>query len=689
MQIWNLLKDQSQKELPFPNHSMKSDHRLSPPENPVNFLKIILSDDAHSTGIAKETEEVFREAWKESDGDGDTAVSAASESGSLQLPTYRRFISDQEPRIKSPPRLSNPLIGDDRKIYICSEKNLLVFHNNGSISRTIPLKYKCNVGITPVLGASRKVYLVASNRLLTINTMHTQTPQSTVEVFLGPETGVHGMNDIIGFSVSITSSSVLVAIQRTGLFAYSYSGKLRWSTGPVISRLGYRQGCRKNITGCYFDSAPVIDHCDANIYVLNNQGELYAVSIRSSQFKWIQNLNSFGKRFSITAGNNGKLYVIVADRSVIVGLDVRTGTVVWEQSIGPLITQDLSPVVDVNGWISIGSLDGFLYSVSPSGILKKFPKTEVMDTVMEVNPVLDCSGYAVYIMQTKLDGKIRQTIGEYTYASAMKPVNSTFTLLVPATGSVYWSESYPGSLSSFFSESDLMRFLLEERVLVAFLSISNNGNPLTCFSTRQKIASSCSLMETKQVTLYTGNEKAITLFLFFETILLIFLTALKSLRIQKKVFNRTITELEKKATEGKSTNEVMEKLGDLVREKERIERKLSTHYSLGEDMTTPESESLIPVSDKKSRSYSFKSGKKESVTVFHAISESSEEDNGNGEEEKRELKGKGILEMENVSDDKVLSGVQKGGVKIADVGIGGGSMRKRSLSLNRNISSSK
>ncbi|KAI3737795.1 hypothetical protein L2E82_27807 [Cichorium intybus] len=135
------------------------------------------------------------------------------------------------------------------------------------------------------------------------------------------------MNDIIGLSVSITSSSVLVTIQRTGLFAYSYNGKLRWSTGPVISRLGYRQGCQKNITCCYFVSAPVIDHCDANIY----------------------NLNSFGKRLSITAGNNGKLYVIVADRSVIVGLDVRTGTVVWKQSIGPLITQDLSPVVDING----------------------------------------------------------------------------------------------------------------------------------------------------------------------------------------------------------------------------------------------------------------------------------------------------------------------------------------------------
>ncbi|CAH1451130.1 unnamed protein product [Lactuca virosa] len=36
---------------PFPNHTMKFHRRLSPPENPVNFLKVILSDDTQSTGI--------------------------------------------------------------------------------------------------------------------------------------------------------------------------------------------------------------------------------------------------------------------------------------------------------------------------------------------------------------------------------------------------------------------------------------------------------------------------------------------------------------------------------------------------------------------------------------------------------------------------------------------------------------
>ena len=36
---------------PFPNHTMNPYRRLSLPENPVNFLKVIVSDDTQSTGI--------------------------------------------------------------------------------------------------------------------------------------------------------------------------------------------------------------------------------------------------------------------------------------------------------------------------------------------------------------------------------------------------------------------------------------------------------------------------------------------------------------------------------------------------------------------------------------------------------------------------------------------------------------
>ena len=104
-------------------------------------------------------------------------------------------------------------------------------------------------------------------------------------------------------------------------------------------------------------------------------------------------------------------------------------------------------LIDVPGWVSVGSLDGFLYSFSPTGILKKFSKADTLNSVIQIAPLLDCSGYAVYFSQTEMEGKISQTIDEYTYVSAMRPKTVIFTLLVPATGFTYWSERYPGNFS--------------------------------------------------------------------------------------------------------------------------------------------------------------------------------------------------------------------------------------------------
>ena len=94
--------------------------------------------------------------------------------------------------------------------------------------------------------------------------------------------------------------------------------------------------------------------------------------------------------------------------------------------------------------MSIGSLDGFLYSFSPNGDLKKFLETTAPNSVIQGSPVVDCSGFAVYISQTVMEGKSSQTTGNYTYISAMKPISIIFTLLAPATGTVYWTGKYPG-----------------------------------------------------------------------------------------------------------------------------------------------------------------------------------------------------------------------------------------------------
>lgn len=86
--------------------------------------------------------------------------------------------------------------------------------------------------------------------------------------------------------------------------------------------------------------------------------------------------------------------------------------------------------------------------------------------MIQVSPVLDCSGYALYISQTEMEGKISHIIGEYTYVSALKPKSVIFTLFVPATGSIYWSETYPGN--SIFQLSDTGYDKLITRYLYSF-----------------------------------------------------------------------------------------------------------------------------------------------------------------------------------------------------------------------------
>ncbi|KAH0984319.1 hypothetical protein GBA52_011496 [Prunus armeniaca] len=546
---------------------------------------------------------------------------ASTHSQSTQFQNYPA----KEPTRRNSRRLSRPLIGHDGKVYTCSEKDLLAFESNGSIAWTMHLNYTCNSDMPPVHGGRRKIYLVADNRVIKINLLNNGTSEPAAEVLLSAEPTKEGQGGIVGLAVSTMSSSVFIS---------------------------------------------------------NTGGELYSLSIRHPHFKWIQDLSSYDKVFTITPGNNGRLYVTVPVKALLLALDVSSGNVLWEGSIGPLSTADYAPVVDSNGWISIGSLDGFLYSFSPTGVLKKFSRTAVTDSVIQVSPTLDCTGFAIYISQTEMEGKISRTVGEYTYVSAMKPKSVLLTLYVPATGSIYWSESYPGQFSSFMSQSDLCHFILDERILLAFVAASKTGNPLACRSTRQKLMSSCSQVRPKLVSIYTGNERAILWFLLFESAIMVALAGLvrfccifwskkklkgenlgsflekrRSLRLKKKAFDRTITELEQKAAvEAMANEEVLEKLGNLLQKREGIERKLSTTYSLGRDGGSSRSKTLLPLYDRKTRSYYLQGGKKESVAVFHTLSDTStsiESSSGGGEAgwTSCEDKGKAPLEEEESSSD--------------------------------------
>ncbi|CAI9109987.1 OLC1v1009937C1 [Oldenlandia corymbosa var. corymbosa] len=603
----------------------------------------------------------------------------------LPFPIFSRSISASEPSKKAASPLAKPLIGDDRRVYICSEKNFFAFENNGSIAWTINLNYTCNTNIAPVQGGSSKIYLVAENRVLKVNPFNVGTSESAVEEFFGPEP-----EEIIGLDVSVSSSCVIINVRNRGLFAYRLYGQMIWSAGPLIYQHGYRQGCKNNVTDCSFSSSPVIDHCEASIYVSNNQGELYSLSVRSPHFKWIQDLSSYGTRFRVTPANNGLLYVTMPAQALLLALDVSTGQILWQGSFGPLFSEDYAPIVDSNGWISLGSLDGFLYSFSPTGFCKKFPESVSPDFVIQVSPLIDCSGYGVYVSQTEMDGKVGHTLGNHTYMSALKPKRVLFVMIIPATGAVYWSESYPpGQFSQNLSLSDLQHFKLDESTLLAFMVSSSIGSPFSCRSTRQKLASSCSQTSAKYISIYTGNEKTILLFLLFETTVLITLAALvrfccifwkknklqihglgkflekrHSLRLQKKAFDRTITELEQKSAEEAVANEVLEKLGVLVKEREGIQRKLSTSYSLGRDGAglRPKS-SLLPLYNGKRRSYSFQGARKESVTIFHTYSDTSSSDGSSEnatdedtQDEETELsdkaKGKAPIEFYSSTDEE-------------------------------------
>lgn len=91
--------------------------------------------------------------------------------------------------------------------------------------------------------------------------------------------------------------------------------------------------------------------------ISNSEGELYSLSVRSPYFKWIRDLSSFDKTFTITAGNNGRIYVTVPAKALMLALDVTTGDVLWQGSIGPLSTTESAPVVDSNGkWVFILNL---------------------------------------------------------------------------------------------------------------------------------------------------------------------------------------------------------------------------------------------------------------------------------------------------------------------------------------------
>jgi hypothetical protein len=103
----------------------------------------------------------------------------------------------------------------------------------------------------------------------------------------------------------------------------------------------------------------------------------------------------------------------------------------------------------------------------------------------------------------------------------------------------------------------------------------------------------------------------------------------RSLHNKRKVLGKMISNLECRAVEDTSSNETLEQLGEMVKSKEGVERKLYASYSLGRDrLGLKQDPSILPLYHGKYKSHSFHSSQKESITIFNALSDTSISEDG-------------------------------------------------------------
>jgi hypothetical protein len=113
-----------------------------------------------------------------------------------------------------------------------------------------------------------QVYLVAEDKVMKVTPPNAHTAKKPAsEVFFSYNATPGRSEEIIGMSVSGSYSSVFLTIRNRGLFVFSLQGELQWSLGPVLDWFGHRLGCEGNVSNCYFNSAPILDHSGGTLYV--------------------------------------------------------------------------------------------------------------------------------------------------------------------------------------------------------------------------------------------------------------------------------------------------------------------------------------------------------------------------------------------------------------------------------------
>ncbi|CAN8306928.1 unnamed protein product [Cochlearia groenlandica] len=470
--------------------------------------------------------------------------------------------------------LSKTLIGVENRVYACSENNFFAFEPNGSIAWSVHMGFKCDTSYSPVYFSVNQILVLAENRILRI-TFPTEVTKSESEVFF------YKSEPILGFAVSVFSFSAYITVKEHGLHCYNMRKEPLWIAKPDTELFSYKLGCRAN---CSFDSKPVIDSCETSIYISNNQGELYSLSLDGSYYKWIRDLSFVDRLFTVKPGNNGLVYVVFPTKSLLSALDSYSSDILWQKTVGPLSASGLEPVIDVNGWISIGSLDGSLYSFSRTGELRKTPEYAEPDSPIHVAPLLDCSANAVYFAKTLLQVETNKFLGnKSTNVYAKKPKTAVLSLVVPKTRSIYWSHSYSDQNQSLSLDTDLQLFVIDESIVLAFVAASNSGNPFQCTTKCERLSRTCSIVEPEKLDGdkdYIARERGITWFIMLGFVFIVLLGAfrkIKKLLCPLIAFSDKLSWLHRERRE--PTFHDIE-LGD-------VEKELYATYNLGRDIDVP------------------------------------------------------------------------------------------------------
>ncbi|XP_078429380.1 gamete-expressed 3 [Wolffia australiana] len=513
-------------------------------------------------------------------------------------------------------RLSSPYVGYDGKVYVCCRKSILAFETDGSVAWIIPLNYSCQLDIAPVGDERGKIFFAAENRILKVKPANMGTSESVVEIIYDPNPEIRNSGEIIGFGISIPSSALFLTAKKLGIFAVLLRGTPLWSAVPNLNRSGFVQGCKNPEGDCYFNSGPVVDQCEGTLYVSTTDGQLYAMYTLSPDFRWIKDLSWVDKIFLITPGNNGHVYITFPKKSILMALDVSTGNMLWMLTVGPLGGLSTTPVVDSNGWVSIGSLDGYLYSVSPAGDLRKLLKSSASDSVIRVGSLLDCSGFSLFVAQSHVNAKINRIVGNQTYVSAAKTDNLMFFMLSPSTGAIHYKDRASGDQ---LSRSDLRFFKSDERLLLALQASGRKNSPWPCYTARQKLSWTCSQANPKIASIYPESEITIfTLLIIQLTVLLLLTAAVRFCWVfwRKKELKKT--ELGK-FLEGRETA-LTSTTSDLAAVNGQ-ECQLAATYSLGRDVAGGRVRSpLLPLFGGRPKSHSFDSRLADNLTALNSSS---------------------------------------------------------------------